>query len=179
MSNDECNSIISLGESSDIRRMKSSKFKNGILVDTNSEYNGNKRSGCYFTNPLKEEVLKNISQRTINLINDISPFNSLKYNGIKKFSFNRYSSGDFLDWHEDNHEILHGATITCIYQLNENYSGGEILLFVGSQETSIKKSKGSIFIFDPKISHSIKLIEDGKRYSMNSWPSSSKINVII
>jgi Rps23 Pro-64 3,4-dihydroxylase Tpa1-like proline 4-hydroxylase len=179
LSEDECNSIIDLGKSSDMKRMRSSKFKNGILVNSKIEYEGNKRLGCYFTSTEDFPILRSLTEKTINLINRLIPFNSIQYTDIQNFSFNKYSPGDFLDWHSDDHEILKGATLTCIYQLNQDYKGGEILILEGQKEIYIEKKRGSIFIFDPKIPHSIKSVDEGERYSINSWPSSVKIKGLI
>ena len=74
LSEDECNSIIDLGKSSDMKRMRSSKFKNGILVNSKIEYEGNKRLGCYFTSTEDFPILRSLTEKTINLINRLILF---------------------------------------------------------------------------------------------------------
>jgi hypothetical protein len=168
----ECDSIIKIGESNDLIQMKSSRFVNGILVKENIKYDGNKRMGCYFENGyLQTPIIKTLSDRIIKLSNELSPFNGIQYNEVPKYSFNKYGTGDFLDWHPDSHEILNGATITFVIQLNDNYEGGNVKYSINDIEYSIEKKQGSIFVFDSTISHSVNTVTGGVRYSINVWPS--------
>lgn len=172
LTQEECESIISLGNSIELTQMKSSLFVNGKLVEKNLEYDGNKRLGCYLTNDLLEsQLIKGVSKKIIDLSNKINPFNNVVYNGIPKYSFNRYGIGDFLDWHSDNHEILDGATITYIIQLNHDYGEGEVKYNINDTVYSVNKSQGSVFIFDSNILHSVDKVTRGNRYSINVWPS--------
>ncbi len=175
LSKKECDYLIDLGESILLMPMKSSKFINGKLVDSGKEYVGNKRMGNYFVNDilLKPEI-KSISEKLLKLSNQLSPYNGITYNSIPKYSFNRYSDGDFLDWHEDRHEILNGATITHIIQLNDNYDGGYIRYIIDGIEYSVPKIQGSVFVFDSSIPHSVDILKSGNRYSINAWPGSIK-----
>ena len=52
LTEEECKSIIDLGNSTELIQMKSSRFVNGKLIAENLEYDGNKRMGCYFTEKL-------------------------------------------------------------------------------------------------------------------------------
>ena len=172
LTKEECQSLIDLGNSVGLIQMKSSKFVNGELVGENLEYNGNKRSGCYFIGELLElPILENLSNKIINLSNELNPFKGVEYNRINNYSFNRYGVGDFLDWHPDSHEILNGATITYIIQLNDEYGGGEVKYKVNDVEYPVKKKEGSVFIFDSNIVHSVDQISSGERYSINVWPA--------
>jgi hypothetical protein len=169
---DECKSIISLGESIDLMEMNSSLIVNGKIIVQNKKYEGNVRTGGYFVNELlKNPILDNLSNKIINLSNELNPFNGIVYDKIEKYSFNRYKKNDFLDWHPDKHEILNGATITFIIQLNDDYENGEIKYKIDNVEYVVKKERGSVFIFDSNISHSVDKITNGLRYSLNVWPS--------
>lgn len=170
----ECNHLIELGKSKGLEKMVSSRFVKGELVETGLNYHGNKRRGCYFIGDDNDDTIKSISLRTVNILNDIKPLNSIIFTEITKYSFNEYSEGDFLDWHEDKHEILNGATLTCIFQLNDNYSGGEISYMIGNKEFNIEPKVGSLFVFDSNITHSVNKIVKGQRYSLNAWPKSKK-----
>lgn len=168
----ECQSLIKLGESTDLIQMKSSLVLNGKVMTENIDYGGNKRMGTYFFDELLNlEIIKSLTDKIINLSNELNPFNGITYNGVPKYSFNRYGIGDFLDWHSDNHEIINGATITYIVQLNDQYEDGEVKYIINETEYSVPKKEGSIFIFDSNIVHSVKEITSGVRYSINVWPS--------
>ena len=103
--------------------------------------------------------------------NQLSPFKGVEYNKIQNYSFNRYGIGDFLDWHPDSHEILNGATITYIIQLNEDYGNGEVKYRMNDIDYVVNKKQGSVFIFDSNIVHSVDKVTEGERYSINVWPS--------
>lgn len=170
----KCELIIDFANSFQLIQMKSSKFINGKLLDENIEYDGNKRSGCYFMNEsLELPLFKELSENIIKLSNDINPYKGIEYNEINKFSFNSYSKGDFLEWHSDKHEILSGATLTYILQLNDDYENGEIKYIINDTEYIVKKKVGSIFVFDSNILHSVAEVTKGNRYSINVWPSKS------
>jgi hypothetical protein len=172
---DECNFLISLGESTGLQQMKSSKIVNGTLVESEIEYSGNKRMGCYFINDvLLDPKLLSISDKVVSLSNQINPYKGITYTNIPKYSFNRYSTNDFLDWHEDRHEIINGATITFIIQLNDEYEDGLVKYVLDGIEYSVPKETGSVFIFDSNILHSVENISSGLRYSLNVWPGSKK-----
>lgn len=172
----ECDDLIRIGESCELQSMKSSKIVNGKVVDQNLQYSGNKRMGCYFIDDmLKMPILENISDKIIALSNSLNPFKSIEYIGVPKYSFNKYSDGDFLDWHEDKHEIINGATITYIIQLNDDYEGGYVRYLINDGiEYRVPKSKGSVFIFDSNVLHSVDVVDSGYRYSINVWPSCNK-----
>lgn len=172
LTEDECNQIILLGESVGLIQMKSSLIVNGELIEENISYSGNKRMGCYFyDNLLENKLLKNVTNKIIELSNNLNPFKGINYSNVQKYSFNRYGDGDFLDWHPDNHEILNGATITFIIQLNEEYEGGEVMYITDGTTHTTPKKTGSALIFDSNIVHSVDEVIKGIRYSLNVWPS--------
>jgi Rps23 Pro-64 3,4-dihydroxylase Tpa1-like proline 4-hydroxylase len=175
LSKEECDFIISVGEDNGLHQMKSSRIVNGMVMESDIEYEGNKRMGGYFTDDLLlDSHIKSISDKILLISNQLNPFNGVTYTSIPKYSFNRYSDGDFLEWHEDKHEIINGATITLIIQLNDNYKGGLVKYSINKTEYSVPKEMGSIFIFDSNIPHSVDIVESGLRYSLNVWPSSIK-----
>jgi len=177
---EECNRIIELGKVVGLEKMTSAKFVNGIYKETILNEKTNKRKGCYFVGTtLEDNLVKSISNKTINLLNKLKVLNGIEYTGVPKYSFNEYNAGDFLHWHSDSHEIMYGASITVIYQLNDEYGGGGIKYKVEGLEYSVPKKIGSLFIFDSNITHSVETIESGKRYSLNVWPSSiKKVNLL-
>lgn len=172
LNEDECNSIISLGESIGLIEMKSSLIVNGKVVVENHKYEGNIRMGGYITNELLETpLMKTLTNKIINLSNQLNPFNGITYNDVSKYSFNRYQEGDFLDWHPDKHEMLNGATITYVIQLNDDYENGYVKYSIDDIEYKVEKKMGSVFIFDSNLLHSVDKITGGVRYSLNVWPS--------
>jgi Rps23 Pro-64 3,4-dihydroxylase Tpa1-like proline 4-hydroxylase len=168
----ECNELINRGLNSNLESMKSSKFVGGKLIQEEElDENINKRKGSYIEGEgLNEDIFKKLTNKLIRLTNELKIFNGISYIDVPKYSFNLYNVGDFLYWHKDNHEILFGATLTIIIQLNEDYIGGDILYEIDNKEYSLPKSRGSIFLLDPNINHSISEVEEGTRFSINAWP---------
>lgn len=177
---DECNSIINLGKETGLHKMTSAKFINGLYTETALNEETNRRKGCYFVDEtLNLPEIQTISNKIIKTLNDLKIFNGVHYINVPKYSFNEYSEGDFLTWHSDSHEILYGASITVIFQLNNDYVGGDIMYMVDGFEYTVPKKAGSIFIFDSNILHSVNKIESGIRYSLNVWPGKNAKKSII
>ena len=172
LSVNECNELINKGLNTNLESMKSSKFINGKLVQEEElDEKINKRKGSYIEGEeLNEDTFKKLTSKLITLTNELKIFNGISYVDVSKYSFNLYNEGDFLYWHKDNHEILFGATLTIIIQLNEDYIGGDILYEVDNKEYRLPKSRGSIFLLDPNINHSISEVKKGTRFSINAWP---------
>ncbi len=172
LTQEECDSIIRLGKNRGVFKMTSAKFINGKYAETALNEETNKRKGCYFVEELlKLPELEQLSHKTLKALNELKIFNGVEYARVPKYSFNEYSEGDFLTWHADSHETLYGASITVIFQLNDDYVGGEIMYMVDGFEYAVPKKKGSIFIFDSNMLHSVNKVESGFRYSLNVWPS--------
>jgi predicted 2-oxoglutarate/Fe(II)-dependent dioxygenase YbiX len=169
----ECDELIERGLNTEMRQMSSSKIINGILVKHEINEYTNKRKGSYITNDLlSEKLYELLTDKLLSSINEKKIFNSIEYKTISKYTFNEYGEGDFLDWHKDSHEIMYGATLTIIIQLNDNYEGGDVQYTINDLTHNVPKKKGSIFLFDSNLNHSVSKIKNGIRYSMNAWPSS-------
>lgn len=169
---DECSFLIELGKSIGLEKMTSSKFVNGVYTESGLNENTNKRKGCYFVDDtLQLPKVKSISDKIISKLNELKPFNGVNYIGVPKYSFNEYSEGDFLDWHSDTHEIMYGASSTIIFQLNDDYDGGDVLYMIDGIEYKVPKKQGSILVFDSNIPHCVDRLNNGIRYSLNVWPS--------
>ena len=173
LTKEECDYLIEKGVNQGLIDMKSSKIVNGVVYGENlSDTKNNRRKGTYFTeDTLNDTIISNLTKKIIDIVNDLRIFNGVEYETIPKYSFNEYSSGDFLTWHKDSHEIIYGATITLIIQLNDNYDGGDVKYRIEDVEYTIPKKQGSVFVFDSNIDHCVTELETNKRYSMNVWPS--------
>lgn len=173
LSNDECDHVISLGESIGLYQMMSTRIENGKIIESNIIYKGNKRTGGIFKNEMLDiPEIKNLSNKIIKLSNELKPFKGIVYNEIRKYSFNKYEIDDFLHWHSDDHETLNGATLTYLIQLNDDYEDGYVKYIIEGVEHKVNKKKGDLFIFDSNIPHTVEKITKGVRYSINVWPSS-------
>jgi hypothetical protein len=170
----QCKLLIERGLQTDLQIMHSSKVVNGkVIAQDILKLDDNKRKGSYyFEDEMLEPIFTSLTDTLLKLINSLKIFNGIEYNGISKYTFNQYDGGDFLNWHKDSHEIINGATITIIIQLNDNYDGGEVIYRLNNIDYSVPKKAGSLFIFDSNLEHNVNIVKSGVRYSMNAWPSS-------
>lgn len=174
LSDELCDTLIDMGLQTELTAMTSVKVVNGKVVENRDvDLYNNKRRGSYFIDDiLTDKVFVSLSNKIINTLNELKLFNGIQYTNISKYTFNEYTSGDFLNWHKDSHEVMYGATSTVIIQLNDNYIGGDVLYKIDNETFTLPKKKGSIFIFDSNTEHSVSKLKAGIRYSMNVWPES-------
>lgn len=166
----ECEDIIEVSKNFELQSATTS-YKQ-MIQDSNNEIRNdfNKREIAYI-NP---DVFIGLEEKILNTINKLNILNNIIYTKIPYFSFNRYSVGDFLNYHEDSHEIEKGATITIVLELSEEFDGGEFCYIHESIEKTFDKGKGNLYIFDSFTQHKVKKILKGNRYSINCWPKFSK-----
>ena len=167
ITDDECEMIINYGISQNLDYIQTYSPTSG---ENFIDFKFNKRKGFMFDNT----NLDNIAERSLNLINELKIYSNIKYNKVDSFLFNQYAESNFLNYHIDTAEIENGATITIVYQLNDDYEGGEFCYMIDDKEYFVPKKKGSIFIFESNILHRVMPVKNGVRYSLNNWPKYEK-----
>jgi predicted 2-oxoglutarate/Fe(II)-dependent dioxygenase YbiX len=75
----------------------------------------------------------------------------------------QYDEGDVFSQHTDN--IKERIYVTGI-QLNEDYEGGEYIFYEESGLNIINKKIGNCYISSALVSHEVKTITKGVRYSL-------------
>ena len=96
------------------------------------------------------------------------------WKGYSNLRFNRYSPGQEMRNHCDHiHDLFDGKrkgipTLSIIGILNDNYEGGELIMF---ENTKIDTKKGDLIIFPSNFlfPHRITPVTSGVRYSYVSW----------
>lgn len=96
------------------------------------------------------------------------------WSGYTQVRFNRYDKNTQMRLHCDHiHSIFDGArkgvpTLTVLGGLNENYSGGELILW---EQEKIELKAGSIMVFPSNFLYPHRVVEitKGTRYSFVSW----------
>lgn len=158
----ECEEIILFGNSLELQQSETYS-KNGSIQNNTI----NKRHLTF----IPPNNFPNLENKILDFINSLNVYKNSIYTKIDYFAFNKYIKTDFLKYHSDGHAIKNmGATLTFIFQLNDDYVGGDIVYKIDGIEHTIEKSIGSVFIFDSNIEHQINEITDGIRYSLNCWP---------
>jgi len=142
------------------------------------DFEFNKRKMAFIKDDSYEE-LKKTTNLLIKYIEDNVDFVKLQSTNFL-YTFNKYSKGDFLNYHSDGAEIRDGALYTIVVELSVDYGGGEFC-FIDKMGNEIinQKSTGGLFIFDSNIKHKVNPITDGIRFSLNTWPKFKKNKVLI
>jgi predicted 2-oxoglutarate/Fe(II)-dependent dioxygenase YbiX len=170
-SEEECKNIINLVAIN--HKLDFITTYNTITKQNSINFDFNKRKGIKFQDINGE--YKFVKEKLLNIANGENLYANVIYNEIDEYLFNQYEETDYLNYHIDSNEIMFGATITILVQLNDDYEGGEFCYIIEGKETQIKPKIGSVIIFESNIQHKIKTILKGARYSFNVWPKIKKI----
>ena len=174
LSFEECDRIIELGISVGLENAATT-YKKDNFDTTEIDEDFNKRKISYIHDAELEKV-KDITEKILLKINENPVFNNIHYTDIFSYSFNKYTEGDFLNWHEDKAEItFNDATLTIAIQLNEDYEGGGFYYIDGSEQKEFSKKTGTLIIFESTTQHKVDVVKSGMRYSLNCWPAHEKI----
>jgi hypothetical protein len=88
------------------------------------------------------------------------------YNYVHAYRLLEYETSNFIKPHSD---FGIGHMASCIINLNNNYSGGELVFFNGQYKVNLDVGDAIIFPADLFWLHEIKPVTEGKRYSFNSF----------
>jgi len=88
-----------------------------------------------------------------------------------QFQFTQYVKDGHYIWHEDSEEgLTKERYCSMVIQLNEEYTGGELQIKdVDDNEITLEKGLGNLFIFYSYLTHRVKPIISGTRYSLVNW----------
>jgi len=119
---------------------------------------------------LTDKIWKTIYQY---IIVDFKSDHFKSWNGFTSIRFNRYKKGTTMRMHYDHiHSLFDGRykgipVISFIGVLNENYTGGELII----NDQKIDSKAGDIIIFPSCFlyPHEVKEVKKGTRYSFVSW----------
>jgi PKHD-type hydroxylase len=86
------------------------------------------------------------------------------------FQFTQYTTDGYYNWHTDSDPIMKDRYCSMVIQLNDEYTGGELQIKdVDDNEITLEKGTGNLFIFHSHLTHRVKPIISGTRYSLVNW----------
>ena len=86
------------------------------------------------------------------------------------FQFTEYRTDGYYHWHTDSDTIITERYCSIVIQLNEEYTGGELQIKdKDDNEITLEKGLGNLFIFYSHLTHRVKPITTGTRYSLVNW----------
>ena len=89
--------------------------------------------------------------------------------------FSKYNEGCFYKKHTDygDNDSHRTRKLSLSLQLSDEteYEGGELILYdnIRNDNFLVSKSKGSLIVFDSRITHEVTSITSGTRYSLVKW----------
>ena len=96
----------------------------------------------------------------------------------KILNYNTYEKGEEYSWHIDasSHSPISDIKLTCLLNLSEeNYSGGELILFKGKEvECEEFNLPGSAVVFPSFTNHKVNKLSLGKRKTLAIWMTGPK-----
>ena len=122
--------------------------------------------------------IDSVHKKILDTINGLISLKNFYIEKNEDIQFTKYEIGDYFDWHTDTTyksnnqlDIIKNRTYSIVIQLNDEYEGGDFLYEdINTKEIkSIKKQKGSIFLFNSSIRHKVDTITKGTRYSLVTW----------
>ena len=86
------------------------------------------------------------------------------------FQFTEYTTDGYYNWHTDSDAIMKERYCSMVIQLNDEYTGGELQIKdKDDNEITLEKGLGNLFIFYSHLTHRVKPIITGTRYSLVNW----------
>jgi len=117
----------------------------------------------YLKNKILNEIKSNIEVKGYNI------------EFTEPFQFTEYKKNQYYNWHTDSSENMNNRYCSIVIQLNDLYTGGELELMNENEIEQLEKGKGNLFIFLSNITHRVKPVTKGTRYSLVNWFGINKI----
>ena len=133
---------------------------------------------------LKRNV--NVQFNNINWINALLQ-GYIRYANFENFNYDlsdedkepmqisRYSEGEYYKEHRDYSNIRESNSFTrklsVTVQLSDenDYQGGDLIFYHGSDKNKAPRGKGSVIVFDSRLYHEVTPVTKGVRYSLVKW----------
>ena len=93
---------------------------------------------------------------------------------VEGVQLSQYNIGQFYSKHVDfngNPETKsHTRKLSMSVQLSDNnYEGGDLIIYYSGEKYIAPKSRGTVIVFDSKLTHEVTPIIKGERYSLVKW----------
>ena len=169
-----CNQTINELEFNFANKWEQHKYYN-TETDVSTSINGSNELDFNYEQPTTAKILEETIWKSFQLY--LSELNMSWYNswqGFESIRFNRYKENQIMSEHCDHiHTLFSGERkgipiMTALGSLNDNYTGGELIMF---GDENIQLDKGDIVVF-PSIflyPHRVEPVTNGTRYSFVSW----------
>jgi PKHD-type hydroxylase len=88
-----------------------------------------------------------------------------------QFQFTQYTKDGYYNWHTDSSVGSYEERYcSMVIQLNDEYTGGELQIKnKDDNEITLEEGMGNLFIFYSNLTHRVKPVISGTRYSLVNW----------
>jgi len=113
-----------------------------------------------------DDELYGCAKKAIKKYNQVHPFCRIEKDS--GYQLLRYNTGGYYIQHVDSY-LKHPRSVSCSFKLNDDYEGGDLVLFDGTLRPEVKK--GSVIMFPSNFMypHEILPVTSGIRYSVITW----------
>lgn len=162
-SEEECDYIIEMGNSLDLKKGKTSSAKQSDDI---------RKSQVSWVEPNTDIAW--IFQRIAGAITDLNSkfFNFELYGLSEGLQFTKYEAPDgHYTKHVDKslHRQVRKLSITIQLSDENSYDGGDVILHYSSNPSVLKRSRGTLSIFPSYVLHEVTPVTRGTRYSLVCW----------
>lgn len=161
-----------------IKKLKKENWSSHSYFDYRRNETIQYENELFVSSPMNDELFDDLNKRLWHLISKyITSLRFTYYNSWSGYSlirYNRYDVGSEMRKHCDHINSLFDGnrkgipTLTILGSLNNNYKGGELLMF-DDEVTELKEGEVMIFPSNFLYPHQIKPVTKGTRYSFVSW----------
>ena len=153
---------------------KASTGSNHVLSGDNEPEIIGEEDASYEVKEINDFIMQNLHSVILEYIESLKFSWYDGWEGYSVIRFNRYFSGQTMLSHCDHiHNLFDGErkgipTLSIIGILNDDYEGGELIMF---EDKKIDTKKGDLLIFPSNFlyPHKIAPVTKGVRYSYTSW----------
>jgi len=87
------------------------------------------------------------------------------------FQFTEYKTSGHYGWHTDSSNVMYPERYcSMVIQLTDDYDGGELqIMDENDKEITLDRGLGNLFLFYSYITHRVKPVITGTRYSLVNW----------
>ena len=122
------------------------------------------------TKRFKDVYLNNLPQEYVDRFLDwIETKIGKKIQNRKKYNLilHKFEEGDHFDYHTDDGYNLEGKReFAAGFHVNDDYEGGEFVVYENDKERVIGKNSGTPYIFSSTVGHKINKVKSKIRYSI-------------
>jgi PKHD-type hydroxylase len=119
-----------------------------------------------------------LNERLTKKLRETFNINGMEVTGLGPFQFTEYKEGEYFDWHTDSTNVVYRDRFTSIViQLNNTYEGGVLeIKNLKGEIVPIENKIGTLYIFNSRLLHRVRPVNNGIRYSLVNWVSLVKTN---